>query len=103
MIKVDIVSQVSKVADIDKDKAEVAVDAVLDVMRLSMQRGERVELRGYGVVQVIPRTKGVGQNPRVVKPVRNRTMRFKAGKPEAKLKATPDPGMQVIADLYSKL
>ncbi len=47
MIKVDIVNEVSKIADITKVKAEVAVDAVFDAMRLSMQRGERIELRGF--------------------------------------------------------
>jgi nucleoid DNA-binding protein len=49
MIKVDIVNEVSKIADITKVKAEVAVDAVFDAMRTSMQRGERIELRGFGV------------------------------------------------------
>ena len=39
MIKVDIVNEVSKIADITKVKAEVAVDAVFDAMRTSMQRG----------------------------------------------------------------
>jgi nucleoid DNA-binding protein len=38
MIKVDIVNEVSKIADITKVKAEVAVDAVFDAMRVSMQR-----------------------------------------------------------------
>ena len=42
MIKVDIVNEVSKTADITKVKAEVAVDAVFDAMRLSMQRGRTV-------------------------------------------------------------
>jgi DNA-binding protein HU-beta len=66
MIKVDIVNEVSKVADITKVKAEVAVDAVFDAMRLSMQRGERI-----------------GRNPRTGKEVRippGRTIRFKPGK-----------------------
>ena len=49
MIKVDIVNEVSKIADITKVKAEVAVDAVFDAMRTSMQRGDRIELRGFGV------------------------------------------------------
>ena len=45
MIKVDIVNEVSRVADVTKVKAELAVDAVFEAMRHSMQRGER-ELRG---------------------------------------------------------
>jgi len=39
MIKVDIVNEVSKTADITKVKAEVAVDAVFDAMRLSTPSG----------------------------------------------------------------
>ena len=83
MIKVDIVNEVSKIADITKVKAEVAVDAVFDAMRVSMQRGDRIELRGFGVFQVKPRKRGIGRNPRTGKEVRippGRTIRFKPGK-----------------------
>src|SRR5688572_19487974 len=83
MIKVDIVNEVSRIADITKVKAEVAVDAVFDAMRISMQRGERIELRGFGVFQVKPRKRGIGRNPRTGKEVRippGRTIRFKPGK-----------------------
>ena len=70
MIKLDIVNEVSKIADITKVKAELAVDAVFDAMRVSMQRGERIELRGFGVFQVKPRKRGIGRNPRTGKEVR---------------------------------
>ena len=86
MIKVDIVNEVSKIADITKVKAEVAVDAVFDAMRLSMQRGDRIELRGFGsfrLRQREPRKRGIGRNPRTGKEVRippGRTIRFKPGK-----------------------
>jgi DNA-binding protein HU-beta len=75
MIKVDIVNEVSRIADITKVKAEVAVDAVFDAMRLSMQRGERIELRGFGVFQVKPRKRG-----KEVRIPPGRTIRFKPGK-----------------------
>ncbi len=83
MIKVDIVNEVSRIADITKVKAEVAVDAVFDAMRLSMQRGERIELRGFGVFQVKQRKKGIGRNPKTgveVKIPPGNTIRFKPGK-----------------------
>lgn len=83
MIKVDIVNEVAKAAGITKVKAEMAVDAVLDTMRVSMQHGERIELRGFGVFQVKPRKRGIGRNPRTGKEVRippGRTIRFKPGK-----------------------
>ena len=83
MIKCDIVNEVSTAANITKVKAEVAVDAVFDAMRASMQRGERIELRGFGVFQVKPRKLGIGRNPRTGQEVRippGRTIRFRPGK-----------------------
>ncbi len=83
MIKVDIINEVSASANITKVKAEQAVEAVLDAMKTSMKRGERIELRGFGVFQVKPRKRGIGRNPRTGKEVRippGRTIRFKPGK-----------------------
>lgn len=83
MIKVDIINDVAAVAGITKVKAEVAVEAVFVAMRDAMARGERIELRGFGVFQVKPRKRGIGRNPRTGKEVRippGRTIRFKPGK-----------------------
>lgn len=83
MIKADIINKVSTVADITKVKAIVAVETVLDVMKSAMKRGERIELRGFGVFQVKPRKKGIGRNPRTGHEVRippGKTIRFKPGK-----------------------
>lgn len=83
MIKVDIINDVAAVAAITKVKAEVAVEAVFAAMRDAMARGERIELRGFGVFQVKPRKRGIGRNPRTGKEVRippGRTIRFKPGK-----------------------
>src|SRR4028118_614270 len=94
MIKVDIVNEVSRAAQVTKVKAELAVDAVFDAMRLSMQRGERIELRGFGVFQVKPRKRGIGRNPRTGKEVRippGRTIRFKPGKDLQNIGGGPAP------------
>jgi len=83
VIKSDIIDKVARNADITKVKAVVAVEAVLDAMKDSMQRGERIELRGFGVFQVKPRKKGIGRNPRTGREVLippGKTIRFKPGK-----------------------
>ncbi len=83
MIKVDLVNEVSKLAAITKVKAELAVDAIFDALRRSMQRGERIELRGFGVFQVKPRKRGIGRNPRTGQEIPippGRTVRFRPGK-----------------------
>ena len=83
MIKVDIINELAQAADITKVKAVVAVEAVLSALKESMRRGERIELRGFGVFQVKPRKKGIGRNPRTGKEVRippGKTIKFKPGK-----------------------
>ena len=83
MIKTDIINNVARTADITRVKAVVAVEAILDAMKESMRRGERIELRGFGVFQVKPRKKGIGRNPRTGHKVRippGKTIRFKPGK-----------------------
>lgn len=83
MIKADIINQVAEDAAITKVKAVEAVEAVFDAMKTAMQRGERIELRGFGVFQVKPRKKGIGRNPRTGREVRippGKTIRFKPGK-----------------------
>ena len=83
MIKVDIINEVSATANITKVKAEQAVEAVLDAMKNSMKRGERIELRGFGVFQVKPRKRGIGRNPRTGETIQIKASKvpaFKAGK-----------------------
>ena len=80
MIKADIINRVAEDARITKVKA---VEAVFDAMKAAMQRGERIELRGFGVFQVKPRKKGIGRNPRTGREVKippGKTIRFKPGK-----------------------
>ena len=58
MIKADIINLVAEDASITKVKAVEAVEAVFEAMKAAMERGERIELRGFGVFQVKPRKKG---------------------------------------------
>ena len=64
MIKVDIVNNVAERTGVSKVKAEEAVEALFEAMKAALQRGERIELRGFGVFVVKPRKRGVGRNPR---------------------------------------
>ena len=64
MIKVDIINDVSRAADITKVRAEIAVEAVLDAMKQSMMRGERIELRGFGSFRLRQREPRKGRNPK---------------------------------------
>jgi len=83
VIKQGIVSRVAAKMGITKVKSEVAVDAVLNALKDAMRRGERIELRGFGVFVVKPRKSGIGRNPRTGDEVPippGKTVRFKPGK-----------------------
>ncbi|MEE2822650.1 MAG: HU family DNA-binding protein [Acidobacteriota bacterium] len=83
MIKHDVVSRVASTVGITKVRAEVAVDSVLSALKHAMQKGERIELRGFGVFVVKPRKSGIGRNPRTGDEVPippGKTVRFKPGK-----------------------
>jgi DNA-binding protein HU-beta len=83
MIKLDIINRISEKTGVQKTKAEAAVEALFDSMTRAMQRGERIELRGFGVFVVKPRKRGIGRNPRTGTQVaipEGKTIRFKPGK-----------------------
>ena len=48
---------------LSKTTAEIAVETVFETMKRSMERGERIELRGFGVFNIRRRKTGIGRNP----------------------------------------
>lgn len=83
MIKLDIVNAVIARTGLSKAQAEEAVDAVFRRMKTTLEAGERIELRGFGVFTVRPRKTGIGRNPRTgaeVKIPPGKAIRFRPGK-----------------------
>ena len=83
MIKSDLVKCVIDGTGLGRRQAEIAVETILGMMKDAMMRGERIELRGFGVFEVRPRKTGIGRNPRTGEEVQippGKTVRFKPGK-----------------------
>src|SRR6202158_1290983 len=83
LIKIDIINRVADRTGVPKMKAEQAVDALFHSMKEALTRGDRIELRGFGVFVVKPRKRGVGRNPRTGQegPIPSgKTIRFNLGK-----------------------
>jgi DNA-binding protein HU-beta len=83
VIKQDIVNRVADRLNMTKVRAELAVESVFTSLKEALRRGERIELRGFGVFVVKPRKSGVGRNPRTGEEVAippGKTIRFKPGK-----------------------
>ena len=83
VIKLDIVNAVVSSTSITRTKAEHAVETVFDALKAAMGRGQRIELRRFGVFNVKPRKTGIGRNPRTGEEVSippGKAVRFKPGK-----------------------
>ena len=83
MIKLDIVNAVVERTKVSRSKAEQAVETIFEAMKNALGRGDRIELRRFGVFSVKPRKTGIGRNPRTGEEVSippGKAVRFKPGK-----------------------
>ena len=83
MIKTDLVDRVRASSDLKKPEATEAVNALFEGIKEALLRGNRIELRGFGVFQVKNRKRGIGRNPKTGREVEippGKTIRFKPGK-----------------------
>jgi DNA-binding protein HU-beta len=84
MIKTDLVNRAMREAGVSRTTAVLAVEAIINALLQSLVRGDRIELRGFGVFEVKNRKRGIGRNPKrpkedvVIPP--GLTIRFKPGK-----------------------
>ncbi len=83
VIKLDIVNAVVTRTNVKRTDAERAVETVFEAMKSALGRGQRIELRRFGVFNVKPRKTGIGRNPRTGEEVNippGKAVRFKPGK-----------------------
>ncbi|WP_085440140.1 integration host factor subunit beta [Magnetofaba australis] len=83
MTKSQLIQKIAEDYDLSKQNAETAVSLVLSEIIKAMERGERVELRGFGVFEVRVRQARQARNPktgRAVSVPEKRVPFFKAGK-----------------------
>lgn len=83
MTKAELVEELSQVAALTRKHSEVIVDAVFASIAEALQRGDKIELRGFGSFRVRQRDSRTGRNPKtgvgVVVPAK-KIPHFKPGK-----------------------
>ncbi|HMN20605.1 MAG TPA: integration host factor subunit beta [Ottowia sp.] len=84
MTRSDLVQRLAeRFADLPARDAEAAVKAILDAMGDALERGHRIEIRGFGSFSVNHRPPRLGRNPRTGESVpipERRVPHFKPGK-----------------------
>jgi integration host factor subunit beta len=83
MTKAELVDTVSRASDLTRKHSEVIVDAVFTSIMAALQKGDKIELRGFGSFRVRRRGSRTGRNPKtgagVLVPAK-RVPHFKPGK-----------------------
>jgi integration host factor subunit beta len=98
MTKSELIEAVAQRSNITKSRAELVVNCVFDAMTAALERGEGIEIRGYGSFTVRHYDAYDGRNPRTGKAVsvpEKRLPFFKVGK---ELKALVNGGTVVPDD-----
>jgi DNA-binding protein HU-beta len=78
-----LVSAVAKAADMTKEKAAEAVDAVFDSITAGLKQDGEVRLMGFGTFAAAKRAASTGRNPRTGEEIQipaSTAVRFKMGK-----------------------
>ena len=79
----DLVAKVASEADLSKDSAAQAVEAVAKAISASLHAGEEVRYSGLGIFDVSERSARQGRNPQTGEPIAiaaSRAARFRAAK-----------------------
>jgi len=70
MIKADLINKIAKEMDISKQEAEAGVNLFFQTIKEALERGEEIELRGFGSFRFRQRQARSGRNPRTGDPVK---------------------------------
>ena len=70
MNKTELIGAVAQEAEMTKKDAEKAVKAVIDVISKTLEKGEKVQLIGFGTFEVRQRKAREGHNPATQKAIK---------------------------------
>ena len=92
MTKADLVEQVASEAEMTKKDAEQLVEIVFDSIVDALNKGEKIELRGFGSFRVRQRDARKGRNPKTRSAVSIPAKRVAYFKPGKELKEVINKG-----------
>src|SRR5882762_1194597 len=93
MTKAELVEDVARAAELTKKDAERLVEIVFESIIETLNRGEKIELRGFGSFRVRERGSRRGRNPKTGDPVNIPAKRVPYFKPGKELKELINDGV----------
>ena len=83
MNKTELVAAIAEQAELSKKDSEKALKAFIDVVTAELNKGEKIQLVGFGTFEVISRAAREGRNPLTGEKMKikaSKAPKFKAGK-----------------------
>ena len=83
MTKADLIESLATKLDLQKSLAERAVNTVFDDIESALQKGDKVNISGFGTFAVSARKARTGRNPKTGEAIEipaSKSAKFKAGK-----------------------
>ena len=91
LTKADIVRLIAQGTGLTKTDTAAVVDGFIDAVIESLERGEHIEIRGFGTFKVVERAPRTGRNPRTGSEVKISSRKAPTFKPSKELRARVDP------------
>ena len=88
MNKTELIATIAEGAGLTKKDTERVLNAAIDAITLSLSKGEKVQLSGFGTFETKEREARIGRNPRTKEAVEIAATRVPTFKPSKALKDT---------------
>jgi len=86
LTKADLIEEVLKVTELPRKESETIVETIFDSIIGAIQKGEKIEIRGFGSFRTRQRKGRVGRNPKTGEKVEVPAKRIPFFKPSKELK-----------------
>ena len=92
MTKADIVNQIAEAVGLTKTDTATVVEGFLSSVSSALQKGEHVEIRGFGTFKVVTRASRTGRNPKTGEVVKISERSVPVFKPSRELRSGVEGG-----------
>src|SRR5438045_5491695 len=86
LTKADLIEEVLNVTELPRKESETIVETIFDSIIAALQKGEKIEIRGFGSFRTRERRGRVGRNPKTGEKVEVPAKRIPFFKPSKELK-----------------
>ena len=86
LTKADLIEEVLRITELPRKESETIVETIFDSIIVSLQKGDKIEIRGFGSFRTRARRGRVGRNPKTGEKVEVPAKKIPFFKPSKELK-----------------